>query len=194
VAVVAVARLGSGRDLCRRREPRSASLRTPLSQSRQLLGSGAGGGARAGDSPARHAADAISAGRGCCRPAAVEALVEEAPGRRELERGVEFDLDPDEGWLWGSRVDTRRRIVHSGGSQTGSHEITSKLAAMVLGEPRIGCEIPRSSPSERTGPAVTGFTTDPEPVAARATVLATGGGRALAADDQPARERSAPAR
>ncbi len=66
-------------------------------------------------------------------------LVEEAPGAvRELqERGVAFDLDPDGELALGLEGGhTRRRIVHSGGSQTG-HEITSKLAAMVSAEPRI---------------------------------------------------------
>ena len=110
--------------------------RTPLSLSASYWAQGGLAAAlEPGDSPARHAADTIAAGRGCCRPAAVEALVEEAPGIvRELrERGVEFDLDPDGELALGLEGGhTRRRIVHAGGSQTG-HEITSKLAADGLG-------------------------------------------------------------
>ena len=47
----------------------------------------------AGDDPALHAADTLAAGRGICRPSAVELLTDEAPARiawlREL--GVRFD-------------------------------------------------------------------------------------------------------
>ena len=114
--------------------------RTPLSQSASFWAQGGLAAAlEPGDSPAQHAADTIAAGRGLCRPSAVQALVEEAPGAvRELrERGVVFDLEPDGELALGLEGGhTRRRIVHSGGSQTG-HEITSKLAEMVAAEPRI---------------------------------------------------------
>ena len=157
--------------------------RTPLSQSASYWAQGGLAAAlEPGDSPARHAADTISAGRGCCRPAAVEALVEEAPGIvHELrERGVEFDLDSDGDLALGLEGGhTRRRIVHSGGSQTG-HEITSKLAAMVSAEPRIEVrEMTSVLALWSDGTRCHGVLTDPEPVAAGATVLATGGAAAL---------------
>jgi L-aspartate oxidase len=157
--------------------------RTPLTESASFWAQGGLAAAvEAGDSPARHAADTIAAGRGLCRPAAVEALVAEAPAALQAlrERGVVFDLDEDEELALGLEGGhTRRRIVHSGGSQTG-HEITSKLAAMVAAEPRI--EV-----SERTsatalwsdGERCHGLLTEGDPVAATATVLATGGAAAL---------------
>ena len=157
--------------------------RTPLSQSASFWAQGGLAAAlEPGDSPARHAADTIAAGRGLCRPAAVQALVEEAPDAvRELrERGVAFDLDADGELALGLEGGhTRRRIVHAGGSQTG-REITAKLAAMVAAEPRIAVR-------ERTsaiglwsdGERCHGLLTDGAPIAAAATVLATGGAAAL---------------
>jgi L-aspartate oxidase len=157
--------------------------RTPLSQSASYWAQGGLAAAlEPGDSPARHAADTIAAGRGLCRPSAVQVLVDEAPDAvRELrERGVAFDLDDDGELSLGLEGGhTRRRIVHSGGSQTG-HEITSKLAAMVDAEE--GVEV-----RERTsalalwsdGDRCSGLVTDDGKVASAATVLATGGAAAL---------------
>jgi L-aspartate oxidase len=157
--------------------------RTPLSLSASYWAQGGLAAAlEPGDSPARHAADTIAAGRGCCRPAAVAALVEEAPGIvRELqERGVEFDLDPDGELALGLEGGhTRRRIVHAGGSQTG-HEITSKLAAMVSAEKRIEVrEMTSMTALWSDGSRCHGVVTEGEPVGSMATVLATGGAAAL---------------
>jgi L-aspartate oxidase len=157
--------------------------RTPLSQSASFWAQGGLAAAlERGDSPAQHAADTIAAGRGLCRPSAVQTLVEEAPGAvRELrERGVVFDLD-DEGELTlgleGGH--TRRRIVHAGGSQTG-HEITSKLAAMVAAETRIAVREKTSAVALWSdGGRCHGLLTDGDPIAAGATVIATGGAAAL---------------
>jgi len=157
--------------------------RTPLSQSASFWAQGGLAAAlEPGDSPARHAADTIAAGRGLCRPTAVQALVEEAPGAvRELrDRGVAFDLDDDGELALGLEGGhTRRRIVHAGGSQTG-YEITSKLAEMVSAQPRIEVR-------ERTSVAALwsdgerchGALTESESIAAAATVVATGGAAAL---------------
>ncbi len=157
--------------------------RKPLSESASFWAQGGLAAAlEPGDSPAQHAADTIAAGRGLCRPSAVQALVDAAPGAvRELQsRGVAFDLDPDgelELSLEGGH--TRRRIVHSGGSQTG-REVTAKLAAMVAAEPRI--EVRESSSalalwSDRE--RCHGLLTEAGPIVAAATVLATGGAAAL---------------
>jgi L-aspartate oxidase len=157
--------------------------RTPLSQSASFWAQGGLAAAlEPGDSPARHAADTIAAGRGLCRPSAVQALVEEAPGAvRELrERGVVFDLDEEGELALGLEGGhTRRRIVHAGGSQTG-HEITSKLAAMVDAEARILVREETSALALWSdGERCHGLLTDDGPVAAAATVMATGGAAAL---------------
>ena len=71
-----------------------------------------------GDDPAFHAADTLVAGRGICRPSAVELLTAEAPSRiawlREL--GVRFD---DGLSLEGGH--SHARVVHAGGADTGRH-------------------------------------------------------------------------
>ena len=100
---------------------------------------------------------------------------------RELrERGVAFDLDADGELALGLEGGhTRRRIVHSGGSQTG-HEITSKLAAMVAAEPRIEVRERTSAMALWSdGERCHGLLTDAGQIAAAATVLATGGAAAL---------------
>jgi len=112
----------------------------------------------------------------------VRALVEEAPGAvRELRaRGVEFDFDEDGELSLGLEGGhTRRRVVHAGGSATG-HEITSKLAAMVAAEARIEVRERASMTALWSdGERCHGVLTDGGRIAARATVLATGGAAAL---------------
>jgi L-aspartate oxidase len=157
--------------------------RTPLSQSASYWAQGGLAAAlEPGDSPAQHAADTIAAGRGLCRPSAVQTLVEEAPGAvRELrERGVVFDLDADGELALGLEGGhAHRRIVHAGGSQTG-HEITAKLAAMVAAEPRIAVREKTSAVALWSdGARCRGLLSDAGPVTAAATVLATGGAAAL---------------
>ncbi len=157
--------------------------RTPLSQSASFWAQGGLAAAlEPGDSPARHAADTIAAGRGLCRPSAVKVLVDEAPAAvRELRRrGVVFDLGEDGELALGLEGGhTRRRIVHSGGSATG-HEITSKLAAMVAAEPRIEVRERTSMTALWSdGERCHGVLTEDGRIAAAATVLATGGAAAL---------------
>ena len=97
-----------------------------------------------------------------------------------IARGVVFDLDHEGRLALGLEGGhAHRRIVHAGGSQTG-REITSKLAAMVAAQERI--EV-----MERTsalalwsdGERCHGVVTERGPVAAPATILATGGAAAL---------------
>jgi L-aspartate oxidase len=157
--------------------------RTPLSQSASFWAQGGLAAAlEPGDSPAQHAADTIAAGRGLCRPSAVQVLVDEAPDAvRELRsRGVSFDLEPDGELALGLEGGhTRRRIVHSGGSATG-HEITSKLAAMVAAETRIEVRERASMTALWSdGERCHGVLTEDGRIAAAATVLATGGAAAL---------------
>jgi L-aspartate oxidase len=157
--------------------------RTPLSQSASFWAQGGLAAAlEPGDSPTQHAADTIAAGRGLCRPSAVWTLVEEAPDAvHELrERGVTFDLDDGGELALGLEGGhTRRRIVHAGGSQTG-HEITSKLAAMVAAETRISVRERTSAVALWSdGERCHGLLTEGDPIAAGATVIATGGAAAL---------------
>jgi L-aspartate oxidase len=157
--------------------------RTPLSQSASFWAQGGLAAALApGDSAARHATDTIDAGRGLCRPSAVQVLVDEAPTAvRELrERGVCFDLEPGGELALGLEGGhTRRRIVHAGGSQTG-HEIASKLAAMAAAEPGIAVRERTSALALWSdGERCHGLVTAAGSIAAAATVLATGGAAAL---------------
>jgi L-aspartate oxidase len=112
----------------------------------------------------------------------VRALAEEAPAavRDLLARGVVFDLDHEGRLALGLEGGhASRRIVHSGGSQTG-HEITSKLAAMVAGEKRIEVRERTSAAALWSdGERCHGVISDAGPIAAAATVLATGGAAAL---------------
>ncbi len=157
--------------------------RTPLSESASFWAQGGLAAAlEPDDSPDHHAEDTIAAGRGLCRPSAVRVLVDEAPGAvRDLQaRGVVFDLDHEGRLALGLEGGhSSRRIVHAGGSQTG-HEITSKLAAMVAVQERIEV-MERASASAlwSDGGRCHGVIADSGPIAAAATVLATGGAAAL---------------
>src|SRR5262249_33107001 len=135
-----------------------------------------------GDSPAQHAADTIAAGRGLCRPGAVQALVDEAPATVEelRSRKVSFDLEPNGELSLGLEGGhTRRRIVRWGGSATG-HELTSRLGAMAAAEPRIEVRERASTTALWSdGERCYGTVLDGSRIAAAATVLATGGAAAL---------------
>jgi L-aspartate oxidase len=157
--------------------------RTPLSQSASFWAQGGLAAAlEPGDSPERHAEDTLAAGRDLCRPSAVRVLVEEAPAAvRDLQaRGVNFDLDQEGRLALGLEGGhSARRIVHSGGSQTG-REITSKLAAMVADDERIEVRERTSATALwSAGERCHGVITDAGALGSRATVLATGGAAAL---------------
>ena len=87
----------------------------------------------ADDDPALHAADTLTAGRGICRPSAVELLTEEAPARiAELRSlGVRFDSG-----LGREGGHSRARVVHAGGADTGRH-IADVLTLRACEHPRI---------------------------------------------------------
>jgi L-aspartate oxidase len=185
VTVVGAGAAGLWTALCAAGKGASVCLisRKPLTESASFWAQGGLAAAlEAGDSPEQHAADTIAAGRGLCRPEAVQVLVSEAPAAvRELrDRGVRFDLTPDGELALGLEGGhTRRRIVHAGGSQTG-RELTGKLAAMVDDEPRIEVRERTSATALWSdGARCHGVVTDGAPVASAATVLATGGAAAL---------------
>jgi L-aspartate oxidase len=157
--------------------------RKPLAESSSFWAQGGlAASLAADDSPERHAADTVAAGRGLCRASAVEALTREAPAAvaQLQQRGVRFDRDPDGGLALGLEGGhAARRIVHAGGSETG-REITSRLAELVAADRRIAVIEGASATalwSDRDRCA--GVITDRGPIAAPATVLTTGGGAAL---------------
>ena len=141
-----------------------------------------------GDDPALHAADTLVAGRGICRPSAVELLCAEAPARiawlRDL--GVRFD---DGLGLEGGHG--RARIVHAGGADTGQH-IADVLTLRAREHPRIRFEEGRRVESlhELSGSPVVlatgGYaalwsrTTNPRGATGEGLLLARAAGAALA--------------
>ncbi len=157
--------------------------RKPLAESASYRAQGGLAAARAADdSPARHADDTLNAGRGLCRPAAVEILTREAAAAVDelRRRGVEFDVDPGGDLQLGLEGGhTARRIVHAGGSATG-RALTARLSA--IAETTAGLEVLENTSVVALwsdGERCAGVLTDAGPIAARSTVLATGGGAAL---------------
>ena len=123
------------------------------------------------DDPSLHAEDTLAAGRGLCRPSAVRALTDEAPARVAdlVELGVPFDAGLG---LEGGH--SRRRVVHADGAATGAR-IARVLAERALAHPRI-----EVSEGERVLEAAgDGVRTETRSLAARGTLIATGGYAAL---------------
>jgi L-aspartate oxidase len=130
----------------------------------------------ADDDPVLHAEDTVRAGRGLSRPSAVSVLTGEAPARVAdlVDLGVEFD--PGLGLEGGH---CRARVVHAGGAATG-RQVAHALAERVLEHPRISVrQGERALALWSTGSRCIGVTTDRGAIAARATLLATGGAAAL---------------
>jgi L-aspartate oxidase len=149
---------------------------SPLDSSSWLAQGGVAAAVGEDDDPELHARDTLRAGRGLCRPSAVRALCREAPAEIErLERlGVPFERDLG---LEGGH--SRRRIVHAGGASTG-RVLARTLALETASHPRIDLHTGRRVTSLwRADDRCVGVVTDRGPVAAPATVLATGGMAAL---------------
>jgi L-aspartate oxidase len=128
------------------------------------------------DDVALHAEDTIRAGRGLCRPSAVEVLTREAPARIAdcVDLGVEFG----EG-LAREGGHSRSRVVHAGGGQTGKR-IAEALVARVRAEPRITVlEDEAVVDLRQVEGRCVGVVTKRRSVTARATLIATGGFAAL---------------
>jgi L-aspartate oxidase len=128
------------------------------------------------DSPALHSADTHRAGRGICRQSAVRVLTDAAPARIAdlVELGVGFDDD-----LGREGGHSRRRVVHAGGAETGK-AIAQALAERAGEHPRI--TIGEGEPVVELACSdgqCGGVVTPRRSVAARATILATGGYAAL---------------
>ncbi len=109
-------------------------------------------------------------------------LTREAPAAVEQlrRRGVRFDTEPDGELALGLEGGhSARRIVHSGGSETG-RAITGRLAELVAAEPAIEVlEGASALALWSDGERCVGAVTDRGTIAAPSTVLTTGGGAAL---------------
>lgn len=157
--------------------------RKPLAESASFWAQGGLAAALSDDdSPEIHAADTLAAGRSLCRTEAVEILTEAAPAivRDLIGRGMNFDTDSAgelELALEGGH--SRRRIIHAGGSQTG-REITGALARIAADRPEITVlEETSAIALWSDGDRCHGLLTDRGSIAAKATLLATGGAAAL---------------
>ena len=161
--------------------------RSPLDGSASYWAQGGIAAALASDdSPERHVADTLAAGRGAARTSAVRVLCEESPERvRELRRlGVRFDADRHGSLALGLEGGhSARRIVHAGGSATG-RRITRQLAALAAMHERI--DVLEGTTADallvddgRCVGVRTRRDGERTAIVARATVLATGGAAAL---------------
>jgi L-aspartate oxidase len=157
---------------------------TPLAESSTYWAQG-GLAAAIGDddSPSRHLADTIRAGRRAVRESAARILCEEAIAAVEdLERlGMKFDTDRHGRLALGLEGGhSARRIVHAGGAATGQRLI-ERLSDLVAAEREIEVLESRRAVAllcseGRCGGVVLD---DGDVVASGATVLATGGAAAL---------------
>jgi L-aspartate oxidase len=186
VAVVGAGAAGLYTALCGARLGAEVTIvsATPLAESSSYWAQGGLAAALAtDDSPERHLADTIAAGRGSVRESAARALCDEAPAAvADLEGlGVHFDADRHGrlalGLEGGHSV---RRIVHAGGAATG-RRIIRQLSALVAQDDRIavleGRRVTRILTSEgRAGAVKLG---DGTVITAGSIVLATGGAAAL---------------
>ena len=139
------------------------------------------------DSPALHAADTEAAGAGLCTPAAVAALVSEAPEVISWlsSLGARFGY----GHLEGGH--SRPRVVHAGGDAIGAEVHRVLAAALLAGPVEV---LPHAVALDLAeGGLVVGLRRpgmaelEPGLVRARAVVLATGGfGQAFATTTNPA--------
>jgi L-aspartate oxidase len=135
------------------------------------------------DSPARHLADTLAAGRGSVRESAARVLCDDAPAAVEAlaALGVNFDADRTGRFALGLEGGhSARRIVHAGGAATG-RRLIRQLSALAAESPRIdvleGRRVTRVV--MRDGRATAIELDDAHVVEGRAIVLATGGAAAL---------------
>ena len=157
---------------------------TPLAESSSYWAQGGLAAALASDdSPDRHLADTIAAGRGSVRESAARVLCEEAPAAVEdlAALGVSFDAHRNGqlalGLEGGHSV---RRVVHAGGAATG-RRVTDQLSALVAENERIEVlerrRVLRIETADGRARAVA--LDDDSLISSNAIVLATGGAAAL---------------
>ncbi len=157
---------------------------TPLAESSSYWAQGGLAAALAADdSPDRHLADTIVAGRGSVRESAARVLCEEAPAAVDdlAALGVRFDTDRDGRFALGLEGGhSVRRVVHAGGAATG-RRVIRRLSALVAEDERIEVlELRRVIRIETAdGRARAVALDDGSRIASSAIVLATGGAAAL---------------
>jgi L-aspartate oxidase len=135
------------------------------------------------DSPERHLADTIAAGRGMVRVSAAQVLCDEAARAVEdlTSLGVRFDRDSRGEFALGLEGGhSARRILHAGGAATGRH-LLGTLSSLVAGDERIEVvERCRVVELLRAGGRCAGVRLDGgRAIVAPAVVMATGGAAAL---------------
>src|SRR5947209_8642777 len=187
VAVVGAGAAGLYTALCAARTGAAVTLisATPLAGSSSYWAQGGLAAAVADDdSPERHLADTIRAGRGAVRESAAGVLCAEAPSAVEdlASLGVRFDADREGRLALGLEGGhSARRIVHAGGAATG-RRLIRQLSALVAEEPLIDVLEDRrvvgllAADGRCHGVRLDG---DGDALLAAATVLATGGAAAL---------------
>jgi L-aspartate oxidase len=157
---------------------------TPLAGSSSYWAQGGLAAALAADdSPERHLADTVSAGRGMVRQSAARVLCEEAPAavKSLISLGVQFDADRHGRLALGLEGGhSTRRVVHAGGAATG-RRIIRQLSAVVAEHAVIEVLEGRRVTRILTGDGrATGVELDGEQaLGASAVVLATGGAAAM---------------
>ena len=172
--------------VCAAREGARVTLvsATPLAQSSSWWAQGGLAVAvSAEDSPERHLADTVAAGRGAVRESAARVLCQEAPAAvTDLTRlGVRFDADRTGHLALGLEGGhCTRRIVHAGGAATG-RRLVRQLSAVVAEDPAIEVlEGARVVELVVAGERCAGVRLDDgRTIASGAVVLATGGAAAL---------------
>ncbi|VXC03287.1 L-aspartate oxidase [Microbacterium sp. 8M] len=146
-----------------------------------LAQGGIAGAYGAGDSPAAHAEDTLTAGAGLSDPAAVDVLVGDAAARvaELVARGVPFDRDAAGALRLGlEAAHSAARIAHAGGDATGA-AISAALCARVreagirVREHAVLVDLVVSDGAVRGARILVGGRI--EEVAADAVILATGG-------------------
>jgi L-aspartate oxidase len=165
---------------------------TPLAQGGLAAALGAG------DTPAAHASDTLSAGAGLCEPDVVAALATGAPGAIGWLTGLGARLETRELRLEGGH--SAHRIVHSGDDATGAEVHRAMLAALLASEVEIldRTMALRLLPADEAGgehgiagllagTIGAGGRLTPGVIAARAVVIAAGGlGQAFGTTSNPA--------
>ena len=147
-----------------------------------------------GDTAARHQRDTLDAGAGLCDPAAVAALVSQAPAEIARLTGLGARLERAALHLEGGH--SRRRIVHAGGDAAGAEVHRAVTAALLASPVEIltrGVALDALTDEQGTVRGLLvgvsgrdGRTLQCAAVTARAVVLATGGfGQAFATTTNP---------
>jgi L-aspartate oxidase len=186
VAVVGAGAAGLYTSLCAARLGADVTLisATPLAGASSYWAQGGLAAALADDdTPVRHLADTVTAGRGSVRESAARVLCDEAPAAvADLAAlGVSFDADREGRLALGLEGGhSARRIVHAGGAATG-RRLIRQLSALAAEDQRItvleGRRVTRVVADD--GRATVVELDDGTVIGGRAIVLATGGAAAL---------------